>query len=152
MKIGIIVGINTDAISEERFPKWLKDIDDKTFNLSKEKWDNNTYGLSSDVAIAHYVKKYSKDDVEILTKKDISLRKSPTKQLKNPHWYKVNGKKVTYADYKKAWKEGIDNRRPNLQTNDPDPFGLKAKRAADRAKLPKKHTVLTEQQTKNLKK
>ena len=77
---------------------------------------------------------------------------SPTKQLKNPHWYKVNDKKVTYADYKKAWKEGIDNRRPNLQTNDPDPFGLKAKRAADRAKLPKKHTVLTEQQTKNLKK
>ena len=77
---------------------------------------------------------------------------SPTKQLKNPHWYKVNDKKVTYADYKKAWKEGIDNRRPNLQTNDPDPFGLKAKRASDRAKLPKKHTVLTEQQTKNLKK
>ena len=36
MKIGIVVGINTDAISEDRFPKWLIDIDDKTFNLSKE--------------------------------------------------------------------------------------------------------------------
>ena len=69
MKIGIIVGINTDAISEERFPKWLEDIDDKTFNLSKEKWGPDLYGLSSDVAIAYYVQKYSKDDVEILTKK-----------------------------------------------------------------------------------
>ena len=36
MNIAIIVGINTDAISEERFPKWLEDIDDKTFN---ENWD-----------------------------------------------------------------------------------------------------------------
>ena len=35
MKIGIIIGINTDSISEERYPKWLKDIDHKTFNLSK---------------------------------------------------------------------------------------------------------------------
>tara|TARA_B100001094_G_scaffold250144_2_gene247629 strand:+ start:4752 stop:5885 length:1134 start_codon:yes stop_codon:yes gene_type:complete len=75
MKIGIIVGINTDAISEERFPKWLEDIDDKTFNLSKEKWGPDLYGLSSDVAIAYYVQKYSKDDVEILTKKDISLKR-----------------------------------------------------------------------------
>tara|TARA_Y100000817_G_scaffold13766_1_gene10515 strand:+ start:2988 stop:4118 length:1131 start_codon:yes stop_codon:yes gene_type:complete len=75
MKIGIIVGIKTDAISEERFPKWLEDIDDKTFNLSKEKWDNGVYGLSSDVAIAHYVRKFSKDKVDILTKKDINLKK-----------------------------------------------------------------------------
>ena len=74
MKIGIIVGINTDAISEERYPKWLKDIDNKTFNLSKEKWDNN-YALSSDVAIAHYVRKFSNDEIEILTKKDISLKR-----------------------------------------------------------------------------
>ena len=74
MKVGIIVGINTDAISEGRFPRWLKNIDDKTFNLSKEKWDND-YGLSSDVAIAYYVKKFYKEDVEILTKKDISLKR-----------------------------------------------------------------------------
>ena len=57
MKIGIVVGINTDAISEERFPKWLEDIDDKTFNLSKEKW-GDIYALGSDIAIAYYVKKY----------------------------------------------------------------------------------------------
>lgn len=76
MKIAIIVGINTDAISEERFPKWLEDIDDKTFNLSKEKWDYDEYGLGSDVSVAYYVKKYYKGaDVEILTKKDISLKR-----------------------------------------------------------------------------
>ena len=70
----LYVNINTQN-KKVVIPKWLKDIDDKTFNLSKEKWDNNTYGLSSDVAIAHYVKKYSKDDVEILTKKEITLRR-----------------------------------------------------------------------------
>tara|TARA_B100001094_G_scaffold331594_1_gene400493 strand:+ start:364 stop:1506 length:1143 start_codon:yes stop_codon:yes gene_type:complete len=74
MKIGIVVGINTDAISEERFPEWLEDIDDKTFNLSKEKWDN-IYALGSDIAIAYYVKKFCKYDVEILTKKDVSLKR-----------------------------------------------------------------------------
>ena len=74
MKIGIVVGINTDAISEERFPKWLEDIDDKTFNLSKEKW-GDIYALGSDIAIAYYVKKYCKYDVEILTKKDVSLKR-----------------------------------------------------------------------------
>ena len=75
MKVGIVVGINTDAISEDRFPKWLEDIDDKTFNLSKEKWEDD-YGLSSDVAIAHYVKKFYKEaDVEILTKKDVTLKR-----------------------------------------------------------------------------
>ena len=45
MKVGIVVGINTDAISEDRFPKWLEDIDDKTYNLSKEKWGPGEYGL-----------------------------------------------------------------------------------------------------------
>lgn len=75
MKVGIVVGINTDAISEDRFPKWLEDIDDKTFNLSKEKWEDD-YGLSSDVAIAHYVRKmYKAADVEILTKKDVTLKR-----------------------------------------------------------------------------
>ena len=59
MKIGIVIGINTDAISEERYPQWLEDIDDKLFNKSKEKW-NDTYGLASDAGIAHYVQKYSK--------------------------------------------------------------------------------------------
>ena len=76
---------------------------------------------------------------------------SPLKQKLPQYWYKVNCKKVTYKEYKKAWKEGIDNRRANLQTNDPDAFGIKAKHKKEREKL-RKHTVLTEQQTKNLKK
>ena len=67
------------------------------------------------------------------------------------YWYKVNGKKVTYDQYKKAWKEGVDERRPNLQTNHPDPFGIQAKHKADREKL-RKPTVLTEEQTKALEK
>lgn len=75
MKVGIVVGINTDAISEDRFPKWLEDIDDKTFNLSKEKWDGE-YGLGSDIGVAYYVKKnYKEEHVEILTKKDVSLKR-----------------------------------------------------------------------------
>ena len=76
MKVGIVVGINTDAISEDRFPKWLEDIDDKTFNLSKEKWGPGEYGLGSDIGVAYYVKKYFKGaEVEILTKKDVSLKR-----------------------------------------------------------------------------
>ena len=26
MKIGIVIGIKTDAISEERYPEWLEDV------------------------------------------------------------------------------------------------------------------------------
>ena len=68
---------NTDAISEEDFLKWLEDLDDKIFNLSKIcKWGPEQYGLGSDVSIAYYVKKYFKGaDVEILTKKDVSLKR-----------------------------------------------------------------------------
>ena len=73
---------------------------------------------------------------------------TPLLQVTVPnYYYKVNGKKVTYAEYKKAHKEGVDGRRPNLQTNDPDPFGIKAKHKASREKL-RKPTVLTEEQTK----
>jgi hypothetical protein len=75
LNVGITVGINTDAISEENFPKWLEDIDDKTFNLSKEKWDDDYYGLGSDIAVAYYVKKFCKDNITFLTKKDISLKR-----------------------------------------------------------------------------
>ena len=66
------------------------------------------------------------------------------------YWYKVDGKNVTYDEYKKAWKDGVDNRRANLQTNDPDAFGIKAKHKADREKI-KKHTVLTKEQQSALK-
>ena len=56
--------------------KWLEDIDDKTFNLSKEKWGPGEYGLGSDIGVVYYVKKYYKGaDVEILTKKDVSLKR-----------------------------------------------------------------------------
>ena len=76
MKVGIVVGINTDFLSEDRFPKWLEDLDDKTFNLSKEKWGPGDYGLGSDIVFAYYVKKYYKGvDVEILTKKDVNLKR-----------------------------------------------------------------------------
>lgn len=74
VNIGIIVGIKTDAISEENYPEWLEDIDDKTFKLSREKWDDNSFGLSSDLAVAYYVKKFSKDKVTLLTKKNVSLK------------------------------------------------------------------------------
>jgi hypothetical protein len=74
MKVAIVVGIKTDAISEDRYPEWLTDIPQNLINKSKEKWGAGEYGLASDIAIAYYVQKYSKDEVDILTKKDISLQ------------------------------------------------------------------------------
>jgi len=75
--IGIIVGINTDAIDPNDFPHWLKDIPDDIYKLSMEKWDKDYYGLSSDVGIAYYLFKKTKNNnnirVNILTKKDINL-------------------------------------------------------------------------------
>ena len=73
MKVAIVVGIKTDAISEDRYPEWLSDIPQNLINKSKEKWGPGEYGLASDVGVAYYVQKFSKDDVDILTKKDISL-------------------------------------------------------------------------------
>ena len=78
-KIGIIIGVNTDSLSEDSFPEWLEDIPDKLFNLSKEKYSKDEYGLASDIGIAYYVQKKlmkSKQyQVDILTPKDISLKK-----------------------------------------------------------------------------
>ena len=76
--IAIIVGINTDAIDYNDFPNWLKDIPDSYFDLSKEKWGKDYYGLSSDIGIAYYLLKKSKNkknnfNLTILTKKDINL-------------------------------------------------------------------------------
>lgn len=104
MKVGVVVGINTDALSEDRFPKWLEDIDDKTFNLSKEKWGPDDYGLGSDIGVAYYVKKYYKgEDVEILTKKDVSLKRFNEFDiifgLYDPYYY-THSMKTTEA-YKK---------------------------------------------------
>ena len=79
--IGIVVGIKTDAISLDNFPKWLTDIPDELFELSKEKWGKNEYGLASDIGIAYYLLKKSntpkykkKFTLTILTKNDISLK------------------------------------------------------------------------------
>ena len=72
---------------------------------------------------------------------------------KSQYWYKINGKKTTRAEYIKYQnKPGGDE--PGKQTNDPDAMGHKARIAKDRAnnKASKRPTVLTEAQTKLLKK
>ena len=69
---------------------------------------------------------------------------SPAKQA---YWYKINGKKVSKDEYN-AYDNKPGGDEPGKQTNDPDASGNKAKIASDRAKLPKKATVLTEGQTK----
>ena len=63
-------------------------------------------------------------------------------QFKDKYWYKVDGKKVTYKEYKAAKEKGVaDPNSPNftdgsgLQTNHPDPWGYKAKHKKDREKL-----------------
>ena len=103
MKVGIIVGIKTDSISEERFPEWLSDIPQKYVNMSKESWGNKEYGLGSDVGTAYYVQKYSKHDVDILTKKDISLKTFNQYDvivgLYDPYYYSIQTKDS--SSYKK---------------------------------------------------
>jgi hypothetical protein len=79
MRIGIIVGIHTDALDEEHFPDWLLDIPDTFKKMSREKWDKGYYGLGSDIGIAYYIwklslnKKKFKHHVDILSKKDVKL-------------------------------------------------------------------------------
>ena len=54
----------------------------------------------------------------------------------NPYWYKKDGKKITKYIYCK-WQKKIPPDTPptfNLQTNDPDPCGLKKKREEERKK------------------
>ena len=79
MKIAIIVGINTDSLLRESFPKWLEDIPDKYFKLSKEKYDDNELGLGSDMGVAYYVYKKLHNKrgiiIDILSYKDIKLKK-----------------------------------------------------------------------------
>jgi len=36
MKVAIVVGIKTDAISEDRYPEWLSDIPQNLINKSKD--------------------------------------------------------------------------------------------------------------------
>ena len=89
---------------------------------------------------------------------------SPAKQIKkatyentvedhakqNPYWYKIDGKPVSKYVYNKYKNKPGQMEGGGKTTNDPDAAGLKAQREKDREKL-RKPTVLTEQQTKNLK-
>jgi len=75
---------------------------------------------------------------------------SPAKQKMVKHWFKINGKPVSQKQYC-AYKNDPGGDEPGKTTNHPDPCGIKAKHKAGREKL-RKPTVLTEQQTKNLKK
>tara|TARA_R110002020_G_scaffold391612_2_gene602022 strand:+ start:1676 stop:2284 length:609 start_codon:yes stop_codon:yes gene_type:complete len=69
----------------------------------------------------------------------------------DPYWYKIDGKKVPKHVYLKYENKPGRMEGGGKQTNNPDVYGRKEKRKADREKL-RKPTVLTEQQTKNLKK
>ena len=71
MKIGILIGINSDSCSNYDLYPILEDMPDKLYNLSN-------YGEqpSSDISIFYNLyKKYPKKDLNILTKNDISLKK-----------------------------------------------------------------------------
>ena len=69
----------------------------------------------------------------------------------NPYWYKIDGKRVSKYVYNKYENKPGEMEGGGKTTNDPDPSGRKEQRAKDREKL-RKPTVLTELQTKNLKK
>ena len=78
---------------------------------------------------------------EYMDKKEKSPAKQKLERV-DKYWYKVDGKKVTYKEYKAAKKKGVaDPNSPNftdgsgLQTNHPDPWGYKAKHKKDREKL-----------------
>ena len=75
---------------------------------------------------------------------------SPLKQRVQKYWFKINGKPVSQKQYC-AYQNKPGGDEPGKTTNHPDPCGIKAKHKTDREKL-RKPTVLTEQQTKNLKK
>jgi len=77
MRVAIVVGIKTDAISEHRYPEWLSSIPESLVKLSRESWGQGEYGLASDIGIAYYVREHKPAswDVDILTKKDISVKK-----------------------------------------------------------------------------
>ena len=68
----------------------------------------------------------------------------------NPYYYRKDGKRITQYIYCKLQSKIGPDAPPSfdLTTNDPDPCGKKAKTEEARKKLPKKATVLTEEQTK----
>tara|TARA_Y100000401_G_scaffold79074_1_gene64624 strand:+ start:1448 stop:2362 length:915 start_codon:yes stop_codon:yes gene_type:complete len=79
---------------------------------------------------------------------DQKAENSPFKATEGKYWYKINGKNVTKAEYNAYKNEPGKMEGGGKTTNDPDASGNKAKIQAAREKLPKKHTVLTEAQTK----
>jgi hypothetical protein len=72
----------------------------------------------------------------------------------NPYWYKIDGKKVPKYVYNKYKNKPGQMEGGGKTTNDPDASGRKAaiEKARSENKASKRATVLTEQQTKNLKK
>ena len=74
--------------------------------------------------------------------------------LKQTYYYKIDGKKVSKADYNNYSNKPGDMEGGGKTTNDPDANGNKAKIANDRSnnKASKKPTALTEAQTKLVKK
>jgi|TARA_R110002012_G_scaffold218117_1_gene389393 hypothetical protein len=76
----------------------------------------------------------------------------------NPYWYKVDGKPVPKYVYNKYKNKPGKMEGGGKTTNDPDPAGVRAKRKVFRERLfqrdnlTRKPTMLTEKQTKNLKK
>tara|TARA_Y100000593_G_C4241092_1_gene302176 strand:+ start:580 stop:855 length:276 start_codon:yes stop_codon:yes gene_type:complete len=70
-------------------------------------------------------------------KKEASYETTEEEHSKqNPYWYKKDGVKITKYIYCK-WQKKIPPDTPptfNLQTNDPDPCGLKKKREEERKK------------------
>mgnify|MGYP003673929187 FL=1 len=74
--------------------------------------------------------------------------------LKQTYYYKIDGKKVSKADYNNYSNKPGDMEGGGKTTDDPDASGNKAKIAKDRSnnKASKKPTALTEAQTKLVKK
>ena len=57
----------------------------------------------------------------------------------NPYWYKNNGKKITqhiYCELQSKINQDTGEGGHGLQTNDPDPCGIKAKHKKDRENQP----------------
>ena len=80
INVGIIVGINTDALDPDRIDElypYLEDMPEKYFKMSKERWSPGNYGLGSDMATAYYMIQNAPKNMNItlLNDKDVSVKK-----------------------------------------------------------------------------
>ena len=120
-------GLTKSEIEEnkrkEKLKKSKKKIDYAKSQLTPAKQTDNTYSDGT---------KKSAREVEF-------SKRHTAEETKDKYWYKVDGKKVNYSQYKAAKEKGVANPNstnftdgPGLQTNHPDPWGYKAKREKDR--------------------